>query len=241
MGIAFPGESTGVPGGARSTARAGDRAAPRDGGGRRRQARAPARGSRPGGLRLPGGRSGRHPDRREAVGAVRARQGLAGRSTASCSRATPATSGRGPRAGETALLPLEEGPCPSCVALLDQLDGAAEHASQQHQPRGRREVPAAAHPHLRRGAGLAAAAAAVLGRQHLQPRLSRRDRRGGTEADAERVPPRRRRRSATSGARSSSTRRPTPDRIPATSAPSSRSGTCSTSPRRDARPTGTSS
>ena len=27
-------------------------------------------------------------------------------------------------------LPLAEGPCPSCVALLDQLDGAAEHAGQ---------------------------------------------------------------------------------------------------------------
>jgi predicted dithiol-disulfide oxidoreductase (DUF899 family) len=36
----------------------------------------------------------------------------------------------GPRTGETALLPLEEGPCPSCVAFLDQLDGAAEHATQ---------------------------------------------------------------------------------------------------------------
>jgi predicted dithiol-disulfide oxidoreductase (DUF899 family) len=36
----------------------------------------------------------------------------------------------GPAAGQTALLPLEEGPCPSCVALLDQLDGAAEHAGQ---------------------------------------------------------------------------------------------------------------
>ena len=36
----------------------------------------------------------------------------------------------GPKTGETALLPLEEGPCPSCVALLDQLDGAAEHADQ---------------------------------------------------------------------------------------------------------------
>jgi predicted dithiol-disulfide oxidoreductase (DUF899 family) len=32
--------------------------------------------------------------------------------------------------GETALLPLEESPCPSCVGLLDQLDGAAEHAGQ---------------------------------------------------------------------------------------------------------------
>jgi predicted dithiol-disulfide oxidoreductase (DUF899 family) len=36
----------------------------------------------------------------------------------------------GPAGGETALLPLAEGPCPSCVALLDQLDGAAEHATQ---------------------------------------------------------------------------------------------------------------
>jgi predicted dithiol-disulfide oxidoreductase (DUF899 family) len=37
----------------------------------------------------------------------------------------------GPAGGETAQQPLEEGPCPSCVALLDQLDGAAEHASQR--------------------------------------------------------------------------------------------------------------
>ncbi len=36
----------------------------------------------------------------------------------------------GPTTGQTALLPLKEGPCPSCAALLDQLDGAAEHASQ---------------------------------------------------------------------------------------------------------------
>ena len=37
----------------------------------------------------------------------------------------------GPTSGETALLPLQEGPCPSCIALLDQLDGAAEHATQR--------------------------------------------------------------------------------------------------------------
>ena len=37
----------------------------------------------------------------------------------------------GPGAGRTALLPLAEGPCPSCTALLDQLEGAAEHASQR--------------------------------------------------------------------------------------------------------------
>jgi predicted dithiol-disulfide oxidoreductase (DUF899 family) len=34
----------------------------------------------------------------------------------------------GPEAGQTALLTLAEGPCPSCVSLLDQLDGVVEHA-----------------------------------------------------------------------------------------------------------------
>jgi predicted dithiol-disulfide oxidoreductase (DUF899 family) len=36
----------------------------------------------------------------------------------------------GPVSGQTARLPLAEGPCPSCTALLDQLDGAADHVSQ---------------------------------------------------------------------------------------------------------------
>jgi predicted dithiol-disulfide oxidoreductase (DUF899 family) len=36
----------------------------------------------------------------------------------------------GPRSGQTALLPLADGPCPSCTALLDQLDGAVEHVTQ---------------------------------------------------------------------------------------------------------------
>jgi predicted dithiol-disulfide oxidoreductase (DUF899 family) len=35
------------------------------------------------------------------------------------------------REKETAKLPLSEGPCPSCVSLLDQLDGVVEHASQK--------------------------------------------------------------------------------------------------------------
>jgi predicted dithiol-disulfide oxidoreductase (DUF899 family) len=35
----------------------------------------------------------------------------------------------GPSSGQTALLELSEGPCPSCVAFLDQLDGAAEHVA----------------------------------------------------------------------------------------------------------------
>src|SRR6266545_6425279 len=34
------------------------------------------------------------------------------------------------REKETAKLPLAECPCPSCVSLLDQLDGVVEHANQ---------------------------------------------------------------------------------------------------------------
>jgi predicted dithiol-disulfide oxidoreductase (DUF899 family) len=36
----------------------------------------------------------------------------------------------GPATGKTAELPLAEGPCPSCVAMLDQLDPAIGHAGQ---------------------------------------------------------------------------------------------------------------
>jgi predicted dithiol-disulfide oxidoreductase (DUF899 family) len=36
----------------------------------------------------------------------------------------------GPATGQTALLDIHDSPCPSCVALLDQLEGAAEHAAQ---------------------------------------------------------------------------------------------------------------
>jgi predicted dithiol-disulfide oxidoreductase (DUF899 family) len=42
----------------------------------------------------------------------------------------PADDRPGPAEGETARLPITEGPCPSCTALLDQLDGAVEHAEQ---------------------------------------------------------------------------------------------------------------
>jgi predicted dithiol-disulfide oxidoreductase (DUF899 family) len=35
------------------------------------------------------------------------------------------------REEETAKLSLHDGPCPSCVSLLDQLDGAMEHATQK--------------------------------------------------------------------------------------------------------------
>ena len=36
----------------------------------------------------------------------------------------------GPTTGQAALLPLAEGPCPTCAAFIDQLEGAAEHVSQ---------------------------------------------------------------------------------------------------------------
>ncbi len=35
----------------------------------------------------------------------------------------------GPASGESAALPLSQGPCPSCTALLDQLEGAVEHVA----------------------------------------------------------------------------------------------------------------
>lgn len=39
----------------------------------------------------------------------------------------PADDRPGPHAGHCAHLPLAESPCPSCTAMIDQLDGAAEH------------------------------------------------------------------------------------------------------------------
>ena len=76
------------------------------------------------------------------------------RSTASCSRAIPATTARGRRPAKR-LLRLEEGPCPSCVALLDQLDGAVDHVSQHMNFVGRREGAARARsrPSPRSAAG----------------------------------------------------------------------------------------
>ena len=43
----------------------------------------------------------------------------------------PADDRPGPVGGQTAQLPLAQGPCPSCTAFLDALDGAAGHASQR--------------------------------------------------------------------------------------------------------------
>jgi predicted dithiol-disulfide oxidoreductase (DUF899 family) len=43
----------------------------------------------------------------------------------------PADERPGPASGETARLPLVESPCPSCTALIDQLEGTAEHVTQR--------------------------------------------------------------------------------------------------------------
>ncbi len=86
----------------------------------------------------------------------------------------------GPSGGQTSLLPL---------ARSAGRRGRARLPARQ--PRGRREGAARAHPHLRRRTRLAAAAPAVLGRHHLQPRLPGRDRRRLPATHAERVSPRR--------------------------------------------------
>src|SRR5215204_1739848 len=144
----------------------------------------------------------------------------------------------GTEGGQTALLPLTEGPCPSCTAFLDQLDGAAEHDTQ----RVNFVVVAKSHcsassPSPRSAAGgdcgscprpATATTGTALARSRTETKC-----RCGTYSTATA------RRCATSGARSSSTRPPAQGRVPATTAPSSRSGTFSTSLPRDVRPTGT--
>ena len=120
MGVAFPGESA-------EYRAARDRLLEQeielrraDGGGGRRPARAAARVGRSRGLRLPGGGRGWRPRRREMSELF-----APGKDSLviynfmfprDLRRRSP-----GARSGQTARLPLEEGPCPSCVALLDQL------------------------------------------------------------------------------------------------------------------------
>ena len=76
-----------------------------------------------------GGPNGRPAGRRSALRAVQTRQRRAHHRQLHVSP-RPRRSDAWTRDRETALLPLAEGPCPSCAALLDQLDGAAGHVSQ---------------------------------------------------------------------------------------------------------------
>jgi predicted dithiol-disulfide oxidoreductase (DUF899 family) len=145
-----------------------------------------------------------------------------------------------PGHGETALLPLAQGPCPSCTAFLDQLDGAAEHASQHIN------LAVAGKAPIERILTFAA----ERGWRHLRLLSSagttyNRDCLAETP-DGEQQP------MLNAFHRDEDTIRHVwgselfyapadPGQEPPTSARLSRCGTCSTSPRRDAEPTGTSS
>jgi hypothetical protein len=97
----------------------------------------------------------------------------------------------GPPGGQTALLPLAQGPVPVVHRPARSAGWRGRSRRPVRQPRGRREGAAQPPPRLRRRTRLAASAPAVLGRHHLQPRLLGRDRRRRPAADAERVSPRR--------------------------------------------------
>jgi predicted dithiol-disulfide oxidoreductase (DUF899 family) len=146
----------------------------------------------------------------------------------------------GPSGGQTALLPLAQSPCPSCTAFLDALDGAAEHASQRVNLAVAGKAPieriltfAAERGwrHLR----LLSSAGTTYNRDYLAETSD------GEQQPMLNVSTVTGTRSATSGARSCSTRHSIPGKAPATSAPLSHCGTCSTSPQRDAELTGMSS
>jgi len=146
----------------------------------------------------------------------------------------------GPEGGRTALLKLEEGPCPSCTALLDQLDGAIEHIGPHMNFAVVAKAPlprllAFAEERGWRRLRLLSSNANGYQRDYLaetaagspNPMLNVFHRDGATLRHF--------------WGRSSSMPPPNPGRIRATSAPSSRSGTSSTSPPRGAAPIGTSS
>jgi predicted dithiol-disulfide oxidoreductase (DUF899 family) len=142
--------------------------------------------------------------------------------------------------GETGLLPLAQGPCPSCTALLDQLEGVAEHVTQRVNLVAVGKAPPQhistfAQEQGWRRLRLLSSAGNTYNRDYF-----------GETADGEQMPMLNvfHRDDATIRhfwARSCSTRPPIPARTSVTSAPSSRSGICSTSSPKGAAPTGTSS
>ena len=79
---------------------------------------------------------------------------------------------RGPSSGPIAQLPLEEGPCPSCTALLDNWEGGTTRRWAWSEHRGRRQGTDRAGRGLRRGSRLAQFEAAFSRQQQLQTRLS---------------------------------------------------------------------
>jgi predicted dithiol-disulfide oxidoreductase (DUF899 family) len=98
----------------------------------------------------------------------------------------------GPAAGETARLPLGEGPCPSCTSLLDQLEGAAEHVTQRVNLVAVGKAPAQRILTFAKERGWRRLRLLSSAGNTYQPGLPRRDAGGVADAHAERVPPRRR-------------------------------------------------
>ena len=147
-----------------------------DGGGRGGAAGAAARRRGPGGLRLPGRGARRQADGRAALGALRAGQGLAGHlqlHVPSRSRGRPPGAGARAGDGEAAA---RRGPVPVLrrAPRPARRDGRARQPA--HELRGGGEGPARSASDLEARARLAPAAAALLGRQHLQPRTTSRRR-----------------------------------------------------------------
>ena len=126
----LPGRVPAIQGGSQPAARSGNCAAPRHGEGGGGAARASARRDHPGGLPLPRGAARRLARRRAALRAVRAGKNSLAIYSFMFPR-SPQDGRPGPSAGSASRLTLEESPCPSCTALLDQLDGAAEHVAQR--------------------------------------------------------------------------------------------------------------
>jgi predicted dithiol-disulfide oxidoreductase (DUF899 family) len=86
----------------------------------------------------------------------------------------PATSGpRRPRAGRRACRSWET-PCPSCTALLDQFDGAADHVAARVNLVAAAKSPVERVLAFAEDRGWHRPARRVLAGQHLQPGLPRR-------------------------------------------------------------------
>ena len=88
----------------------------------------------------------------------------------------------GPVVGATARLPLQEGPCPSCTALLDQLDSSVRHLAHRLDVVVVAKTSPRSPCHVCRRAGLASPALAVDCGQPVRSRLRSR-------SDVERVSP----------------------------------------------------
>ena len=78
------------------------------------------------------------------------------------------------RSTATCTAPTPRAPCPMCTSILDALDGTTDHATQRIALVAVAKSPIDRVLEIAKGAQLASAAPAVVGEEHLQPRLPRR-------------------------------------------------------------------